>query len=156
MVDRIDLTYITKGIGVENSSACDENSLYEGGKMTKAWIVILLLCLACLNAEGFTNDEIADAIFKAENSSEYPYGIKSLKYENRTGRSLTKLEWARFICKNTIRNNRKRYSDYGYKRYDSYLEFLASRYCPKNCDNDPRGLNKHWLKNVKYLLEDVK
>ena len=118
--------------------------------------IVVLLILISVPAWSFTNDEIADAIFKAENSSEYPYGIKSLKYENRTGRSLTKLEWARFICKNTIRNNRKRYADYGYKKYASYLEFLASRYCPKNCDNDPRGLNKHWLKNVKYLLEDVK
>jgi hypothetical protein len=29
-----------------------------------------------------------------------------------------------------------------------FLESLARRYCPVGADNDPTGLNKHWLKNV--------
>jgi hypothetical protein len=29
-----------------------------------------------------------------------------------------------------------------------FLESLARRYCPVGADNDPNGLNKHWLKNV--------
>lgn len=33
-----------------------------------------------------------------------------------------------------------------------YIEFLASRYCPIGADNDPQGLNKNWVKNVKYFL----
>ena len=107
--------------------------------------VVLSSCFADSNAEG-----LADAIFLAEGGykATYLYGIRSVKYD-------TEAE-ARQICLNTIRNNEKRYADYGYKKYDTYLEFLASRYCPINADNDPRGLNQNWLKNVKYYYKGAK
>lgn len=36
---------------------------------------------------------------------------------------------------------------------ESYLEAFAERWAPtKNATNDPTGLNKHWLKNVRYFL----
>lgn len=36
--------------------------------------------------------------------------------------------------------------------FTDYIEFLGSRYCPVGADNDPQGLNKNWVKNVKYFL----
>lgn len=32
----------------------------------------------------------------------------------------------------------------------AFITFLGSKYCPVGADNDPTGLNKHWIKNVKY------
>jgi hypothetical protein len=29
------------------------------------------------------------------------------------------------------------------------VTFLGKRYCPIGADNDPNGLNKHWIPNVK-------
>lgn len=93
----------------------------------------------------YTDDQIANAIYKAEGGkkAQYLYGIRSVKYRNEVE--------ARKICLNTIRNNRKRFTNYGYKKHATYLEFLASRYCPIGCNND-WGCNKNWLKNVKWFL----
>ena len=112
--------------------------------MKKTILAMLFLCIG-ITGYAYTDDQIADAIYKAENSKRYPYGIISID----TGGDEA---YARKICLNTIRNNRKRYADYGHKKYDTYLEFLASRYCPINADNDPTGLNRNWLKNVRYFL----
>ena len=113
------------------------------------WIILLLFlasqAMSC-KAWAMSDEQIVNAIFKAEGGykATYLYGIRSVKYKDEAD--------ARQICLNTIRNNRKRYADYGYKTYDTYLEFLASRYCPIGCDNDT-GTNKHWVKNVEYFLE---
>jgi len=95
----------------------------------------------------YTNEEIVNAIYKAEGADKatYLYGIRSVSYDTP--------EEARQICFNTVRNNRKRYQNYGHDKYSTYLEFLQSRYCPIGADNDPKGLNNHWLKNVKFFLE---
>ncbi len=112
---------------------------------------VILYSLLMINCEGaeYSDTQIVNAIYKAENSKKYPYGIISIDTKgNET--------YARKICFNTVRNNRKRYADYGYKKYDTYLDFLASRYCPtegKNLTNDEKRLNVYWLGNVKYFLE---
>jgi len=95
----------------------------------------------------YTDAQIADAIYLAEGGAKakVPYGILSVKVKDEAE--------ARQVCLNTIRNNHKRYADYGHKQYATYLEFLASRYCPIGAGNDPKGLNQNWLKNVKYFLE---
>lgn len=110
-----------------------------------AWLVFALTKLA--RASDYTDSQIADAIYLAEGGSraKVPYGILSVKVANEAE--------ARKVCLNTIRNNRKRYAEYGYKKYPDYLSFLASRYCPVGASNDPRGLNKNWVKNVKYFLQ---
>lgn len=120
--------------------------------MKKYLYIIILLIVAILyininNAQAvYTDNEIADAIYKAEGGEQtnFPYGIKSVKCKGK--------KECRKICLNTIRNNRKRYTEYGYKQYKTFLEFLASRYAPIGVKNDPKGLNKHWLKNVRYFL----
>ena len=113
-------------------------------------IIVLILCILFMVKFGFadevyTNEQIVNAIFKAEGSykAQYLYGIRSVKYKGK--------QQARRICLNTVRNNRLRYKQYGYRQYDTYLQFLASRYCPIGCDND-NGTNKYWLRNVKYFL----
>jgi len=120
------------------------------------WIAIIiglivmfgLLSLA-YSAEVWTDLQIVEAIFKAEGGykATWLYGIRSVSYANEAE--------ARQICFNTVRNNRVRYAEYGYKEFNSYLDFLGSRYCPIGCDND-RGTNRYWLSNVRYFLEKSK
>ena len=114
-----------------------------------AAIIWMLAFMACgvAHAGDHADAEIADAIFQAEGSHQatYLYGIRSVGYKDEAD--------ARRICLNTIRNNRKRYAEYGHRQHDTYLEFLASRYCPVNAPNDPRGLNRNWLRNVLHFLE---
>ena len=38
-------------------------------------------------------------------------------------------------------------------RPGKYIAFLGARYCPVGADNDPNGLNKHWVKNVTHYAE---
>ena len=111
-------------------------------------LICLLLSMPCI-VYSYTDNEIANAIYKAEGGpkAKKPYGILSVPCDSEQS--------CRQICLNTIRNNRKRYRDYGHKRYDTYLEFLASRYAPVNCEND-NGTNRFWLKNVLYFLEKGK
>ena len=118
------------------------------------WITIFLFSCAVraqTSPATYTDTQILWAIFYAEGGYKvkYLFGIRSVKYKD--------FEDAKRICLKTIQNNRKRYVDYGYKQYSDFLSFLASRYAPtKNCDNDPKGLNKFWLRNVQYYLMKVR
>ncbi len=104
---------------------------------------------------------LANAIFRAENSKSFPYGIKSIPIKGDTQDE--REAYARRICKNTIRNNIRRYrgNHRQSKAVDkqlysiSYLEFLQSRYCPTSGDlsKSEKELNGNWLKNVKYFLK---
>ena len=86
-------------------------------------------------------NKVADAIYLAENSTKYPYGIKSINTHGNKA-------YARKITIQTIINNWKRWEKDG-KRQD-YIDFLGDRYCPKSAD--PKG-HAVWAKNVKYFLE---
>jgi len=117
----------------------------------KRALFILLVALPAL-ATAQTDAQIANAIYHAEGGKKaaYPYGIIA-------GRKLSEAE-ARRWCLNTIRNNRQRYAalrsgpDTAHLAPGTYLEFLAARYAPIGAANDPRNLNQHWLKNVRYHL----
>lgn len=39
------------------------------------------------------------------------------------------------------------------KRYDGDLKKFADRWAPINAKNDPKGLNKNWVKNAKQYME---
>ena len=106
---------------------------------------LILAHFASASEPAYSDEQIVNAIYKAEGGSkaQYAYGIRSVHYDS--------VAEARRICLNTVRNNRRRYAEYGYKKYNTYLEFLASRYCPIGCDND-KGTNKYWLKNVMHFL----
>lgn len=91
-------------------------------------------------------NKIAFAIYCAEGKekAKKPYGILSVRVSSK--------EEAERICKNTIRNNYQRWLKAGRKEH--YLAFLARRYAPINANNDPKGLNRNWLKNVtKFYYE---
>ncbi len=85
-------------------------------------------------------DKLADSIYLAEGGSntKHPYGILA-KYKTTTPRQ---------ACINTIKSGLKRYSTYTGK--DDYIVFLSKTYCPIGAKNDPTGLNKNWVKNVKF------
>ncbi len=111
-------------------------------------LVLLVLFISIIsNCFAYTDEQICDAIYLAEGGkkAKVPYGILSVKCANE--------QECRQVCLNTVKNNRKRYKNYGYKKYKSFLEFLASRYAPIGVKNDPNNLNKNWLRNVKYFLK---
>ena len=114
-----------------------------GCEMKTLIILLLLLSPILCFAEDWTDTEIVNAVYLAEGGTKakIPYGILSVKVKDEAE--------ARQVCLNTVRNNRKRFADYGHKRYPDYLSFLASRYAPIQA----HPLNKNWLKNVKYFLE---
>ena len=107
----------------------------------KAKKIISLMLLAVFLATpvlAYTNDKIADAIYKAENSKAHPYGIM-VKYKTTTPRQ---------ACLNTIAHAQRDWSGVG-----DFIEFLGSRYAPIGAENDPTNLNKNWVGNVRYFLE---
>jgi hypothetical protein len=91
-------------------------------------------------------NEIADAIYKIENSKKYPYGIKSIPIKGNTPQK--REIYARKICLNTISNNYIRWQRAG--KTNEFLFFLADRYCPSVCD--PIG-NINWKKNIKRMVD---
>ena len=91
-------------------------------------------------------EKLCEAIGKAENSVKYPYGIKSINtHEDKV--------LARKICINTINNNLARWQ-WARQQGDTrdFIEYLGSRFCPINSPDDPAGLNKNWIQNVKYYF----
>lgn len=52
-------------------------------------------------------------------------------------------------CAATVQKNYDRWVKAGSK--GEFVVFLGNRYCPIGADNDPKGLNKHWIKNVRKL-----
>ncbi len=116
-------------------------------KAKKIFTLVLLLLIIPSQSFAYTDQELCSAIYKSEGgeNAQYLYGIRSVKYDTP--------EEARQICLNTIRNQRRRHEAHVCNL--SYLECLAKRYCPIGADNDPKGLNKNWLKNVRYFLKEA-
>ena len=95
------------------------------------------------NAPTVNVERLANAIYKAEggNKTKHPYGILA-KYKHTTPRQ---------ACINTIKSALKRYTKQGAK--GDFIVFLGKTYCPVGASNDPWGLNKNWVKNVKHYYE---
>lgn len=111
-------------------------------------IFFMLTVSAQANERSWTNEQIVNAIYKAEGGSKtkYPYGIKSVKCKSK--------EDCRQVCLNTVRNNRKRYAANEAKGKITFIEFLGSRFCPTTgkLSSAEMGLNKNWITNVNYFL----
>lgn len=90
--------------------------------------------------EGYSINQWAHAIYKAENSLSHPYGIM-VKYHHTSPRQ---------ACINTVRHQYRIWckNDYG----KPFIAFLASKYAPLKANNDPTGLNRNWAHNVSYFL----
>ena len=94
-------------------------------------------------------EKLVEAIGKAENSVKYPYGIKSI---NTHGDKVL----ARRICLNTVNNNLARWQ-WARQQGDTrdFIEFLGARFCPVNATDDPTGLNKNWIRNIRFFLSEI-
>ena len=57
-------------------------------------------------------------------------------------------------CAATVQKNWDRWVKAG--RKGEFLVYLGKKYCPVGAENDPNGLNKHWLKNVRYHTQKIK
>ena len=90
-------------------------------------------------SEEYSAQEICNAIYIIEGKEQarQPYGIETIECGSKRE--------CEQICLNTVNNNRRRYAEYGHKEYNTYLKFLASRYCPVNQEN--------WLRMLKFYLE---
>ena len=89
-------------------------------------------------------ERIVDAIYRIEGGTKAvkPFGILSV--------SCASYADCRHVCRNTVRNTYRRWVRAG--RPGDYVDFLGARYAPLGAANDPRGLNRHWVKNVRSLL----
>ena len=112
--------------------------------------VCLLLAgflLFAVAAFGESDDSaLADAIYRAEGGAraQYPYGVRSIDTHGDAA-------YARRITLNSIRNAKRRWNSDG--NPGGFLDFMAKRWAPVGAINDPNGLNRHWVKNVRYFLE---
>ena len=57
-------------------------------------------------------------------------------------------------CAATVQKNYDRWVKAGHT--GEFVVFLGKRYCPVGADNDPNGLNKHWIKNVRKFYARFK
>jgi hypothetical protein len=112
-------------------------------------LIVFLLLMVSINAQAkdYSDEQIVNAIFKAEGGykAKYLYGIRSVNYRDEAE--------ARKICFNTVRNNRVRFTKQS--KYQDFIEFLGSRYCPtENVSTEAeKKVNKYWLKNVRFFLQ---
>lgn len=115
-------------------------------------LLFLILSGVALAEEQPDFNKLVDAIYFAEGAerAKKPFGILSVSCDG--------YEDCRKICYNTVRNNWRRWQNktHNADKYNTYLEFLASRYAPIGVSNDPTNLNKNWLKNVTYFYNKTK
>jgi len=114
----------------------------------KGLILGLALVMAAPAAYAMPESEvnrIAEAIYIIEGKdlTRFPYGIVSID----TGGDRLK---ARRICRNTVRNQFRRHGSHNCGK--DFLTCLRDRYCPLGAENDLGNLNRHWLKNLKQVL----
>ena len=107
-------------------------------------ILFFLIMISLARADTINIEKLATAIYYAENSKTHPYGILA-HYKHTTPRQ---------ACINTIKSAIRKYEKSN-KRLD-YITFLSKTYAPVGVANDPKGLNKNWVKNVKYFLIKIK
>ena len=109
-------------------------------------LVALLLTTspAWAGSEDIPAERVADAIYRAEGGAKtrHPYGVLSVKVSGEAE--------ARRVCLNSIRNSRQRWEKAG--RPGEWLVYFQKRWAPLNTANDPNGLNRNWLKNVRHFL----
>lgn len=108
--------------------------------------VLCMVLVSTVQGAEIDDNKLADAIYIAEGGAKAkkPYGVLSVPCNSEAE--------CRRITMNTIRNNKRRFKEYGHKTHRSFLEFFASRWAPIGAENDPHNLNKNWLPNVRKIL----
>lgn len=111
---------------------------------------LFIYCINC-HADEIDVPKLVQAIYQAEGGAlaQYPYGIRSVRFDG--------VDEAKRICENTVRNNIKRYEKKFNKSAETldFIDFLGDKYCPVGADNDPKGVNKNWKKNVTYWYKKL-
>lgn len=118
---------------------------FKSAMLTCLWVSLWLIFASCVQAEIYSSTEIASAIYVIEGgpNAKKPYGILSVPCNGEKD--------CRNICLNTVENSFTRWQIAGSQ--GDFLGYLANRYAPtKNASNDPQGLNKNWLRNLKNHL----
>ena len=92
-------------------------------------------------------ERLADAIFKAENSKRYPYGIIKPYCGPKTVAACRK------GCLQTIEKRHRMWldTDPATISADAFISYLSRSYAPLGAKNDPSNLNSNWIKNVRRL-----
>ena len=117
-------------------------------------IAFLLLILWAGIAQAETPKDVMTAYYNryveaiwlaegGERAKPYYYGIRSVKCKDKAD--------CRAVCFSTVRNNYRRWLEANTTQ--TFLEFLANKYAPIGADNDPKGLNHNWIKNVAFYLK---
>ena len=91
---------------------------------------------------------IVAAIGRSENGATRAFGIMNDKADTWRKQA----GW----CAATVRKNYDRWriaEPNNIRDINAYIRFLGKRYCPIGADNDPTGLNQHWVKNVTWYTE---
>lgn len=101
-------------------------------------VIIGAVVFSMAHAEEIDIDRLANAIYYAEGGTKtaHPYGILA-HYKHTTPRQ---------ACINTINHALRDWNGKG-----DFVSFLGARYCPVGAKNDPTGLNRNWVKNVKRI-----
>lgn len=102
-------------------------------------LIFVCIFFSIVHAETIDVNKLADAIGRAENSKTHPYGILA-HYKHTTPRQ---------ACINTINHSLKHFNEQSKEK--DFIVWLSRTYCPIGAKNDPTGLNKNWVKNVKYF-----
>jgi len=102
------------------------------------------MSVVCLGYEAPAVPDMVRAVYNAEGGPDatFLYGIRSVHYSSP--------EEARRICERSVINSIKRWNKSG--RPCDFVEFMSRRYCPVHAPNDPHGVNRYWVKNVRFYL----
>jgi hypothetical protein len=120
------------------------------GKAIKTCLIGLTCTVLCANALASDSkpyiNQIVDSIYRAEGGAKtrYPYGILSVKTSNPRKTCYEIVNWRYAIWSGTPSLQKK-----------SFIQYLSESYCPIGASNDPRGLNRHWVKNVSMGVNHV-
>ena len=106
--------------------------LDHSGTSTRWGFFVLILFFSATQAFDYTDEQIVNAIYRAENSVKYPYGVRSI---NTHGNK----EYARKICLNSVRNARKRCAG------QDLIVCMGKRYSPP-------AQNPNWVRLVRHFL----
>ena len=80
---------------------------------------------------------------KYERDEGYNFNNRFYTYENEKEKQLCWASW-------TIKRNYERFQK-NKEGHEDFISYLASKYAPKNADNDPSELNKNWERNVRFF-----
>ena len=108
-------------------------------KWLAIWLIVaFVICfgVSLCHADTIQPERLANAIYRAENSKAFPYGIMH-HYKHTTPRQ---------ACLNTIRHRLEDWNGQG-----DFIVYLGRTYAPIGAGNDPQGLNINWIKNVRYF-----